>query len=92
MRKDTKCDPLHWRSVYYLEWLARPWDRPSPLFRWKYRPLFRGTLIANFGFDLESANELVQSRVQIPCGRKALTFRRVNTKGALSNGVWSLIR
>jgi N-ethylmaleimide reductase len=27
----------------------------------RYRPLFQGTLIANFGFDLESANELVQS-------------------------------
>ena len=42
--------------------------------------------LANFGFDLESANELVQSGVQIPCRRKALTFRRVNTKGAFSNG------
>jgi N-ethylmaleimide reductase len=27
----------------------------------RYRPLFPGALIANFGFDLESANELVQS-------------------------------
>jgi hypothetical protein len=56
------------------------------LFRWRYRPLFRGTLIANFGFDLKSANELVQSGVQIPCRRKALTFRQINTKDAFSNG------
>jgi N-ethylmaleimide reductase len=26
----------------------------------RYRPSFRGTLIANFGFDLESANQLVK--------------------------------
>jgi 2,4-dienoyl-CoA reductase-like NADH-dependent reductase (Old Yellow Enzyme family) len=31
------------------------------LFRRRYRPLFQGTLITKFGFDLESANELVQS-------------------------------